>query len=260
MRYPIIDSHVHSSYSEDCKCDVKDICNTAIQNEIKVLTLTDHVDFNPIDPGFRYFKLEKYLNEVAKLKKKHKDKIKLLTGVEFSEPHQYQDKLKEYNDNDLDLIIGAIHWIGDYFVGDEKLLDKYSKDEIFLRYYNLVYETVKNGQIDVLAHLDFPKRYLNYDYKNFHLIPQILRMMIDRNIVLEINTSTLRKGFDEPMPSKWILSKYKKMGGKKVTVGSDAHRLNELNTNFNKAYSLIEEFNFTLGYFENRNFIKVDKI
>ena len=258
MKYSITDSHVHSIFSEDGENTIKELCEKTIKNNVEVLTFTEHVDFNPLDPGYKYLKLEKYLDKVKEVKNKYKGQLKVMSGVEFSEPHIYPEKLAEYNEHNLDLIIGAIHWIGDFFVGDEELLEKYSKDEIFLRYYNLVYDSVKQADFDVLAHLDFPKRYLDYEYKNFHLIPQILRMMVDNNIILEINTSTLRKGFSEPMPSKWILSKYREMGGEKVIIGSDAHRVNEIRANFEEVYEIIEDLELSLGYFENREFVNID--
>jgi len=257
MDYKITDSHVHSIFSEDSSVEIKEIIRKAIEKDVDIITFTEHVDFNPLDEGYKYLTPDKFIEAVKKANEIHQDQIEILAGVEFSEPHLYPKQLKKYNDFDLDLIIGAIHWIGDHFVGDEKLLDIYSKDEIFLRYYNMVYQMVKKGEIDVLAHLDFPKRYLNYEYKNFNLISQIIRMMIDNDVVLEINTSTLRKGFEEPMPSFWLLSKYKEMGGKKVTIGSDAHRLNEVATNFDTVYNIINELNLTLGYFKNRKFIAI---
>lgn len=256
MRSINTDTHVHSTFSIDAENDIEEMCDSAIKNGIKYITFTEHVDFNPLDEGYDYLKVDKFLEKIDDLNLKYGDKLKVLSGVEFSEPHLYPEQMEQYNNYDFDLIIGAIHWIDGYFVGDEDLLKKYSKDEIFLRYYNLVYQTVKYGMFDVIAHFDFPKRYLDYEYKNYNLIPQIIRMMVDNNIIMEINSSSLRKGLDEAMPSKWILQQYVEMGGKKVTIGSDAHREYEVAEDFDIVNNVIQDLGLVQGYFQNRKFIE----
>ena len=42
-------------------------------------------------------------------------------------------------------------------------------------------------------------------------------------MIIEINTSSLRKGHEQTMPGKELLEIYKNNGGRYVTIGSDAH-------------------------------------
>lgn len=42
-------------------------------------------------------------------------------------------------------------------------------------------------------------------------------------MVIEINTSSLRKGHEQTMPGRELLEIYKSSGGKYATIGSDAH-------------------------------------
>lgn len=258
MNFNIVDSHVHSTFSHDGESDMEEICNRAIDIGVKYITFTEHVDFNPMEKNYDYLNIEEYFNNIEKLNIKHGDKIEILAGVEFSEPHLYNQQLNKYNNLGFDLIMGAIHWLGDTFVGNDEILNDYSVDEIFLRYYNLLYKSVKNNSIDVIAHMDFPKRYLNYEYKNKALIDKILKEIVKNNIVLEINSSSLRKGLSTPMPSQWILEKYIQHGGRRVTIGSDSHRINELTNNFEKVYQLIENLDLVPGYFKKGKFIKLN--
>ena len=76
--------------------------------------------------------------------------------------------------------------------------------------------------------------------------------MINNNICLEINTSSLRKGLTESMPGKEILSIYKSRGGKYVTVGSDAHKPEDLAADHLYAKKLIEYYNFNEVIFTQR--------
>ncbi|MFO7814754.1 MAG: histidinol-phosphatase HisJ family protein [Halanaerobiales bacterium] len=259
MNFNIMDSHVHSTFSHDGLNKIEEICNKAINKGTKYITFTEHVDYNPLDEGYKFLEVEKYLEKIEKVNKKFGEKIEIFSGVEFSEPHLYPEQLNKYNDYEFDLIMGAIHWVGDIFVGDDELQNRYTFNEIFLKYYNLLYRSVKNNNFDVVAHLDFPKRYLNYEYKNENLMNKILKQIVKNDIVLEINSSSLRKGLSTPMPSEWILKKYIKFGGKRVTIGSDSHRINELTNDFELIYKIVEKLDLIPGYFKKREFIKLNK-
>jgi len=63
--------------------------------------------------------------------------------------------------------------------------------------------------------------------------------MVKNDIALEINTSTLRKGFSETMPGKEFLNIYEDAGGIKVTVGADTHLADDLSAGCDYAGSLI---------------------
>ena len=258
MNLNIMDSHVHTTFSHDGENEMEEMCNKAINIGMEYITFTEHVDFIPIDDAYDYLKIDEYFNNIQRLNNKFGDNLEIFAGVEFSEPHLYTEQLKKYNNLDFDLIMGSIHYIGDNFVGNDGLLTEYSIDEIFLKYYNLLFKTVKNNNIDVVAHMDFPKRYLNYEYKNYKLIDKILKEIIKNGIVLEINSSSLRKGISTPMPSQWILERYIQYGGKRVTLGSDSHSINELTNDFDMIYQLIENLNLVPGYFKKGKFIKLE--
>ena len=52
---------------------------------------------------------------------------------------------------------------------------------------------------------------------------KLFKKIISRDIALEVNVSTLWKGFGFPMPHKDILSLYRECGGRLITVGTDSH-------------------------------------
>ena len=57
---------------------------------------------------------------------------------------------------------------------------------------------------------------------------EIFHNLLDRDIVLEINSSSIRKGHNQTMPGKELLQIYKDCGGKYITIGSDAHEVKDL--------------------------------
>lgn len=84
-----------------------------------------------------------------------------------------------------------------------------------------------------------------------------MQTLIQKDIALEINTSLLRKGREETMPEEWILKFYAELGGKKVTIGSDAHRVGELGSHLEAAVQLVKKYDLTCGYYKNRRFHQV---
>ncbi len=97
-----------------------------------------------------------------------------------------------------------------------------------------------NG-ITICTGIDFPKRYYKEIYYEEQMIAEIFKEMLEKNIVMEINTSSLRKGLDDTMPSKEILEIYKDNGGKYVTIGSDAHEEVDLAAGNDRAKRLVSE-------------------
>lgn len=246
--------HLHSNFSVDADDSIESMCKKAISRGLHSICLTEHIDLNPNDEGCGFYDQDGYFKAINRAKKKYDDKLLILTGIEFSEPHIYPDHLKCFYSRQFDAVLGSVHWLDDLFVGDEKILEKYDRSQLADLYYKHVYETVKNGGFDILAHLDFPKRYVD-SFGEPRLIDDILKEVIRKDIALEINTSSLRKGFEEAMPGERILRKYSEMGGRKVTVGSDAHRVNEIASNFDYAVRLIKMLNLIPGYFRQKEFI-----
>ena len=79
------------------------------------------------------------------------------------------------------------------------------------------------------GHLDVVKRYLHPFVSKEdmagapELYEPILRALVDSGTALEINTSGLRHRVGETYPSAEVVRRFHDMGGRAVTVGSDAH-------------------------------------
>ena len=81
---------------------------------------------------------------------------------------------------------------------------------------------------------------------------EIFKYLLDKDMVLEINTSSLRKGYSETMPGKELLEIYKACGGRYVTIGSDAHEVQDLSADNHIAKQLIQELMLQEVVYENR--------
>lgn len=250
----IIDLHTHSDFSIDAENSLEEMCEKAVELGLSAICFTEHLGFDPCDQGYGFFKPAAFLKAVEEAREKYQGKIIILSGVEFSEPHNYKKEFQETAAMGFDMIMAAIHSIDHMFVSEKELLEKYSPEQIYASYYQLTLETVRFGGFDVLAHLDFPKRYIKTGGKESGIVKEILKTLIKKDIALEINTSLFRKGRKKTMPEESILKLYAELGGKKVTIGSDAHRTAEIASHLEAAVQLIEKYDLTCGYYKNRRF------
>ena len=97
-------------------------------------------------------------------------------------------------------------------------------------YLDQVRAAARSGLFDTIGHLDVVKRYL-YPYvlpadlaARPELFEPVLRAMVESGTALEVNTSGLRHSVRETYPPAPIVERFRELGGRSVTAGSDAHR------------------------------------
>lgn len=236
----ISDLHIHTEYSCDSEAIMEDYLKKAIENNMKYICFTDHVDFNKNDYGYGYYNADKFFETYNKMQERYGDKIHLLSGIEFSEPHLYKHELEKLSKHPYDFIIGSIHWVGGMFPCQE-IRNKYPAHRFYELYWQEVLKAVEAGGFDCMAHIDFPKRYYGEVVYETTLMNEIFTRMKKNNIVMEINTSSLRKGLISSLPDLDLLMLYKNNGGTYVTIGSDAHSVEDLGADNNYAKDLIKQ-------------------
>src|SRR4029077_11221944 len=103
---------------------------------------------------------------------------------------------------------------------------------------------------DTIGHLDFVKRYLVP-----HVMPAdlaaapelyepLLRALVESGTALEVNASGLRQLPRETYPSAAVAARYRALGGRHVTIGSDAHRTECFSYGLGQAYRQASEAGF----------------
>ena len=120
------------------------------------------------------------------------------------------------------------------------------------------------AHIDVLGHIDYISRYAPYDdpevsYGAFQEdIDRILRAAIETDTVLELNTRRLgsRLACKELMP---VYTRYRELGGRYVTLGSDAHTSDAVAVNFGAAEELAAMVGLGLVTFAERRMVPCTK-
>lgn len=82
------------------------------------------------------------------------------------------------------------------------------------------------------------------------------RAMIKKDIILEVNTSSIMNASDEPLPRYSIIDRYVQLGGRRVVLGSDAHISVKLGNAFSSVVRKLPN-TCVIGYFKNRVFYEL---
>jgi histidinol-phosphatase (PHP family) len=263
------DYHNHTDFSADCDTPAELMIEKAIDLGLSYLCMTDHMDPDMPFSGLDFtFDLDEYFATHQELKKRYQDKITLLTGIELGlQPHIGDDLRNIVNAGTYDFIIGSIHvvdhvdpYFKEYWEGKTEYQGTY-------RYFENVLESLAAfDNFDVFGHLDYVVRYgptqdKNYSYHQYkEIIDEILKVLISKNIGLELNTAGLKYGLSFAHPQVEVLKRYRELGGEIITVGSDGHKPEHLAYDFHKVPDILKEAGFSYyTIFKNRKpeFIKL---
>lgn len=266
----LTDSHTHSSQSPDGENTPEEMIEKAIELGIKHYTVTDHLEINKFyDEEFLYEEPVKQSSLlVPRLIEKYRNSIDIHYGVELGQPvHDYELTRRMLDSYDFEFIIGSCHMVKgweDFYYLDYRQTDPYRVLDL---YFNELLEMAQWGKFDVLGHLTYPLRYISGDFgikidmdKYKKIIEEIFRTLIKNNMGIEVNTSGLRQKIGVPLPDEKYVRMYRELGGEIITIGSDAHRTEDLGKGMAEGTEMIKRCGFdSICYYDHRKpiFIKI---
>lgn len=228
MKYT--DHHVHTSWSPDSEAEVEAYVRQARALGLDYVLFTDHVDFGTRDPAFLDKPdYEQYFSQMRELSERLEFPIRV--GVEIGYEKNEKGPIEAFVDRyPFEFVIASIHYGdgGDFYLGD--FFTEKNRDEAYGRYFELVQEMAENfSAFDVAGHLDFITRYGPYEHRTYELerfsgsIDATLSALIAKGKGIEVNTSGLRSDRPRFFPGPEILARYRALGGRIITIGSDSH-------------------------------------
>lgn len=254
----ICDTHVHSDNSFDGESSVIEICEAAVKKGINTVVITDHMEAPEIRLGDKSVygnarkSIAQSVADVEKHSEKYEGKLRLLKGMELGEPmHIPKLTKKALEIADFDFILASVHNLKDE---EDFYYLEYNENNVgglLERYFDEILDTAENAEFDSLAHLTYPLRYI-YERtdikpdinKYSEVIDKIFKALIKRDKALEVNTSGLFKPIGTTLPDINLVRRFKELGGKYVTVGSDAHNANDLGKGVEKGIELVKTCGF----------------
>lgn len=268
----LADMHTHSKYSHDSVCPIEEMCLSETEKGTKIFAVTDHCDVFSFNDYDIFSPIQDAYEQVKALNEKYRGSCTLLSGVEISEGFWFPEQYEKIHDLvPFDVIIGSVHCVKckDLEMPYSKInFSQLSKDKIYTFldcYFHDMITMLEKTDFDILAHLTCPLRYISgkfgiaVDLKKFDsLITEILKTIIQKKIALEVNTSSFHL-INDFLPSGEIIKKYYNMGGRLITLGSDAHTAENASANFADAIELLKETGFEyICYFKDREAKKIN--
>jgi len=254
-----LDYHMHTRFSEDADDTPEAMCRQAIELGLPEIGFSEHWDVGPYETKPRFFKPEPWYTELERLRSLFAGQLLIRAGIEVAEPHLYPQETAEVLVRaPFDYVIGSVHYVGPNFMFNGEYLKTHTADEVYSSYFAELDQMVRTAEIDIVAHFDIPARagksIFGYEPARYEeTIRSTLKTCIERGLALDVNVSGLRKPSQIIMPDPLILKWYAEMGGQRVTLGSDAHRLPEVGLHLEKAIQAIQAVGIMqLTQFEQR--------
>ena len=275
---PICDLHIHTRISSDADQSIENntlsFCKMAIERGIKHIAFTEHYDIIP-DPGAITCDILEARNAFFCAKEAYGDKLDIMQGIELA--HIHRPECKEEGKRALevlnpDFVLGSLHINDDgtdYYTMD---FSQYSDAELLSSlddYLSQVLTFAKTCDFDSLAHCTYPLRYFHMhsrlsivDMKRYsEPYSEIFKVLMERGKSLEINSSTLRGEYRQPLPCFELVKLYVDLGGKRFTLGSDGHSYDLVGTKIDEVQDYLKSLGIEgVMTYHNRqeSFVKFD--
>lgn len=248
------DSHTHSNYSFDATQSVEELCISAINKGLKCIALTDHYDIDCILDGlYPDYDAASAKAEVDRCREIYGDRLDIIFGIEVGQPHLREKEAHEFiKKYDMEFVISSIHnldRVPDYIFLNYTDIPQPMIDHLYERYVRELCGAAKFDGAHTLAHITYPARYIRRDGKDvditrfYDLYRDLFRIMKERGIALELNTSGIRKGYGMS-PDEGLIRFYRECGGEFVSCGSDAHIFGDAGADVEGCTELLRDLGF----------------
>lgn len=271
------DMHMHTWFSTDSEACPRDMADEAVRKGLKTICFTDHFDKDDLEWGEEgIFYVDAYFVEMQKLQEEYAGKLNIRIGIELGLrtylKDYYEELTKKYP---FDFVIGSVHNVpykkdaeGNILYTDpaaEKLFTDRTDKEAYRLMMETTLENVRTSDcFQTLGHLDYVVRYgksreKEYSYTDYaDIIDEILKLLIEKEKGLEVNSAGLKYGLPFAHPHPDVLKHYRELGGEIITIGADAHKPEHIAYDFAKAEEILKScgFKYYTEFFEQKPVFK----
>ncbi len=251
-----LDSHLHTNLSPDSDVPIDVYAALAVERGIAELAITDHVDFDARDPAYGYATFEARERTARQAAERWAPRgVQIRFGAELTYNRAWEADLRAHlARHAYDFTIGSVHdWPDSPYVPSRvrTWATGRSLDEALAPYLEQVRAAATSGLFDTLGHLDVVRRYLHPTFaaaeifEAVELFEPTLRALVDSGTALELNSSGYRHPAGVAYPGPPLVIRYRELGGRNVTAGSDAHRTSHFAWALEAGYRVLAEAGFS---------------
>jgi len=259
-----VDFHMHTIHSFDGNADVLAMCEAAIEAGLDVIAVTDHVDIGSSEPEVFACTARDSFHDSTKAAELYRGRLRIARGMELGQAlHNPGETTRILDGCNFDFVLGSLHNLRgeeDFYYWDYSALTDDEIDNALHKYFDELTELVQWGRFHSLAHLTYPMRYIPTHRRSADIsayssaIDCILHTAVQKGIALEINTSGLRLPIGETFPPACVVRRFRELGGKYITLGSDAHYPTDVGRGIVEARQIAVDagFNEVAVFFEGK--------
>jgi histidinol-phosphatase (PHP family) len=252
----MLDLHNHTPLCKHAKGEPEEYVKKALEKEIKIYGFADHAPMN-FDEKYRmdFSEMEKYENEIKKLKKKYENEIKILLGYEVDfTPKKFLDK--RVLERKVDFLIGSVHFLDNWGFDNPEFIKEWDKrdvNDVYKEYFQYIKEMAESNLFDIVGHIDLVKVFGHKPAVPIKdLAKDAVKAIKKSGMCVEINTSGLRKPVGEIYPSNELLEIILNEGIN-ITLSSDAHAPEQVGFRIKETLRDLKNMGVSeLTYYENR--------
>ena len=251
-----LDAHLHTDLSPDSDVPIDVYGALALERGITELAITDHVDFDARDPAYDYTSFEQRERTVRDAAERWAPKgVIIRFGAELTFNRAWEADLRAHlARHRYDFTIGSVHdWPDSPYVPMRARTWAAGRriDEVLGPYLAETEAAAGSGLFDTLGHLDVVRRYLHGWFRASEIFGAVelfeptLRALVDSGTALEVNSSGYRHPSGEAYPGPPLVARYREIGRRGVTAGSDSHRAHHFAWGLEAGYRLLAAAGFT---------------
>lgn len=249
------DYHLHTKYSMDSTMEMDTLCRAAIKAGLNEICLTEHTEMGHPDPSSdKPPDVPLWLLEMERMRQKYPE-LTIRAGIEIGDNPYCRSAIKAWHDGvQLDFRLLSLHLIDNadpyfpgFFVGK-------AQDAVYRRYVECKLESVlawEPAAYDAMAHLGYCAKFAPYPigarplmYRHApDVFDALFLALASAGKAIEINTSG-KRSFGEFLPDRELLLRFRQAGGEFVTLGSDAHRPEDVGRDLDDARELAKTCGF----------------
>jgi len=248
------DFHVHSNFSPDSSMLREEAVRTALQIGITSLCFTEHMDLGHHMEDFNRIPDFEDMHHSLKELQEQFPELSLYCGLEAGYlSSTAKETAAVLASQTLDYVILSTHCVDGIDCYLPEFKRNMNKVTAYTRYLATLYESITDDCLtdyyDCIGHIGyiakcrhFKENELPYDFAP-KLFDEILSLIIKRGKGIEVNTSGIDK-VGHPLPHPSIICRYRELGGKIITLGSDAHTTDRVGKHIADTQKLVKTCGF----------------
>ena len=252
-----INYHLHTDYTVDAHEDIDANCRRAVELCFDEICITNHQEWTSVASGSYDYAAtdsdwEKQISEIEAARERYPD-LRIKMGVELGYVPEYEEEIMAFSRKlPFDYVLGIAHRMNGKAISipaASKVETDIARPELidtYRSYFRMMNGIIQLGYMDCIGHFDIVKKTLPLlplsDFAG--PVKDCIEGMKARDIGFEMNTMGWKHLNRECYPSPEILRLLFDAGIRKVTIGSDCHRVDHFDYGIAKGIQLLRDIGF----------------